>query len=124
MTDDADLAARIADARRFADDETLPPSIRARWRQALGALERLAFDPESRDDFIEDRDRLFPKYVRDPDLIPRLVASGAVIADDDAATIAVRWDLIAPADRPATVSYLNELADGYRGRPVGGRPRK
>ena len=52
------------------------------------------------------------------------IADARRFADDDKGVIAVRWDRIRPEDRPAAYSYLNELADGYRGRPVGGRPRK
>jgi hypothetical protein len=125
--DDADLARRIATAQAIADNVSLPANIRAEARRALQFLrdwKDTEIWPEDRADLLRIRATKLPAHLRDADLIPRLLADGAVQPDDPTGTVTVRWDLIRAEDRAAAYSYLNELVDAYRGRSVGGRPKK
>ena len=83
-----DLAARIADAEAIASDPTLPPNLRVAARKALEWLKEYRDRPESREELLWTRDNKLPAYVRDSDLIPRLIASGAV-TDDGSGVVAV-----------------------------------
>jgi hypothetical protein len=78
--------------------------------------------PDSPEDVLERRQN-YPIWMREATTFGALMESGAIVEDEAAGTVTLRWDLIADDQRDVALSWANEVVALYRGRTAGGRPK-
>lgn len=128
MTKDGLRASLVAEiAQLEAWTPRMPPSMRAEGNRMIAWARELiqCVDAGRADDAEEllESAKHFDPWLQDYAAFCSLIESGAVVADDDAGTVTLRWDLVPTEHRKVAASLATELVDGYRGRSAGGWPK-
>ena len=123
-----ELRGLVATLEATIAEGWMPPSLAGQARQMVNwATELAAAFEAGRDDDVrelQDKSKHFDPWLQDLGTFETLIRSGAVVPDDAAGTVTLRWERVPVEHRKAATSLATELVDAYRGRSVGGRQRK